>query len=140
MTQADRVHSTPPINTSADNAPGGPESPANALYLPADVSPEEVFQAIGKLRGRIFPSGLKIGGVVARNIGDSPRQLGEEHSYFFDLHHPCPPLEDSPPTPDKDELSSRQTSKKSEHNSSTFILPRDLCSRTSTSSTIRTNI
>ena len=50
MTQADRVLSTPPINTSADNAPGDPESPAGAPYFPTDVSPEEVFQAIGRLR------------------------------------------------------------------------------------------
>jgi hypothetical protein len=40
---------------------------------------------------------------LARNIGDSARQLGKEHSYFFDLHHPCPPLDGGPP-PDKDEL------------------------------------
>jgi hypothetical protein len=33
---------------------------------------------------------------LARNIGDSARQLGKEHSYFFDLHHPCPPPEDGP--------------------------------------------
>lgn len=36
---------------------------------------------------------------LARNIGNSARQLDKEHSYFFHLHHPCPlePL-------DKDEL------------------------------------
>jgi hypothetical protein len=67
---------------------------------------------------------------LARNIGDSARQLDKEHSYFFHLHHPCPSLEDGPP-PDKDELgrcgmSSRKTTQKSEHNSSTFILPLDL--------------
>jgi hypothetical protein len=41
---------------------------------------------------------------LAQNIGDSVQKLDEEHSYFFHLHHPCPPLEDDPPTPDKDEL------------------------------------
>jgi hypothetical protein len=41
---------------------------------------------------------------LARNIGNSVQQLDKEHSYFFHLHHPYPPCEDSPPTPDKDEL------------------------------------
>ena len=50
MDQADSVHSTPPTNTSANKPPGGPESPQDSLYLPTDVSPEEVFQAIGRLR------------------------------------------------------------------------------------------
>lgn len=50
MDQAETRDSTPRTNTSADNAPGGSESPANALYFPAAVSPEEVFQAIGRLR------------------------------------------------------------------------------------------
>jgi hypothetical protein len=31
---------------------------------------------------------------LAGNIGDSVRKLDKEYSYFFDLHHPCPPLED----------------------------------------------
>jgi hypothetical protein len=39
MTQADSVHSTPPTNT-----------PADPLYLPTDISPEQLFRAIGKLR------------------------------------------------------------------------------------------
>ena len=39
MTQANSVHSTPPTNTSAD-----------PLYLPTDISPEQLFRAIGKLR------------------------------------------------------------------------------------------
>jgi hypothetical protein len=34
---------------------------------------------------------------LARNIGDSVQKLDKEYSYFFHLHHPCPP-------PDKDEL------------------------------------
>jgi hypothetical protein len=46
MDQADSVLSTPPINTSAND----PEKPQESLYLPADISPEEVFQAIGRLR------------------------------------------------------------------------------------------
>jgi hypothetical protein len=51
MTQADSVHSTPPTNTSAtDRDIHAPESPQDALYLPTDISPEEVFQAIGRLR------------------------------------------------------------------------------------------
>ena len=50
MTQADSVHSTPPINTSASNPPEAPEKPQESFYLPTDVSPEEVFQAIGRLR------------------------------------------------------------------------------------------
>ena len=33
---------------------------------------------------------------LARNIGDSAQQLDKEYSYFFHLHHPCPPLEDGP--------------------------------------------
>jgi hypothetical protein len=50
MTQADSVHSTPPTNTSASNPPDGPEKPQDSFYLPTDISPEEVFQAIGRLR------------------------------------------------------------------------------------------
>jgi hypothetical protein len=49
MAKADSVHSTPPTNTSASNPPDGPD-PQDSLYFPTDVSPEEVFQAIGRLR------------------------------------------------------------------------------------------
>jgi len=50
MTQADSVHSTPPINTSASTSPGAAEKPQDSLYLPTPVTPEEAFQAIGRLR------------------------------------------------------------------------------------------
>jgi hypothetical protein len=54
MAQADSVHSTPPTNTSAIDDPqspvNGPTEAQDSLYLPTDVSPEEVFQAIGRLR------------------------------------------------------------------------------------------
>ena len=50
MTQADSVHSTPPTNTSADMPPGNSEKPADALYCPTPVTPEEAFQAISRLR------------------------------------------------------------------------------------------
>ena len=46
MDQADRVLSTPPTNTS----PRQPEKPQDALYLKTDATPEEIFQAIGRLR------------------------------------------------------------------------------------------
>jgi bacterioferritin (cytochrome b1) len=39
MTKADSVLSTPPLNTSVE-----------PLYLPIDMTPEEIFRAIGKLR------------------------------------------------------------------------------------------
>jgi hypothetical protein len=42
MAQADTDNSTP--------APAGLRSPQDWLYLPTDISPEEVFQAIGRLR------------------------------------------------------------------------------------------
>ena len=42
MTQADSVHSTPPTNTSADDP--GP------LYRRTDISPEDFFQALGRVR------------------------------------------------------------------------------------------
>jgi hypothetical protein len=42
MAQADSDNST--------LAPEGLRSPQDSLYLPTDVSPEEVFQAIGRLR------------------------------------------------------------------------------------------
>ena len=55
MTQADSVHSTPPINTSAipklqspDKPPGKPQD--SSLYVPTDISPEELFKALGRLR------------------------------------------------------------------------------------------
>jgi hypothetical protein len=55
MTQADSVHSTPPTNTSAiDDLQSPTKPPEDAqerpLYLPTDVTPEELFQAIGRLR------------------------------------------------------------------------------------------
>jgi hypothetical protein len=50
MDQADSVHSTPPINTSANNPLESPDKPQEPSYLPTDISPEEVFQAIGRLR------------------------------------------------------------------------------------------
>jgi hypothetical protein len=50
MTQADSVHSTPPTNTSVDTPIERPADSAGALYRPTDISPEELFQAIGRLR------------------------------------------------------------------------------------------
>ena len=47
---SDRVLGTPPTNTSANNPSGSPEESPDSPYLPTDVSPEEVFQAIGRLR------------------------------------------------------------------------------------------
>ena len=52
MTQADSVHSTPPTNTSA-LPPIDPQSQARVageLYFRTPVTPEEAFQAIGRLR------------------------------------------------------------------------------------------
>ena len=46
MDQADSVHSTPPTNTSPDR----PTLAQEALYLPTDTTPEQIFQAIGRLR------------------------------------------------------------------------------------------
>ncbi|SDJ51179.1 hypothetical protein SAMN05444171_1544 [Bradyrhizobium lablabi] len=51
MLEADSVHSTPPENTSAlppRNPPVG--AAPGGLYLPTDVTPETLFQAIGRLR------------------------------------------------------------------------------------------
>jgi hypothetical protein len=43
MTQADSVHSTPPINTSKiDGTNPDKTSPQGALYLPTDVTPKDV--------------------------------------------------------------------------------------------------
>ena len=51
MTQADSVHSTPPINTSAtDDDLHTPESLQGALYRRTDISPETFFQALGRVR------------------------------------------------------------------------------------------
>jgi hypothetical protein len=55
MTQADSVHSTPPTNTSAIDDTQSPTKPPESaqqgpLYIPTDVTPEELFQAIGRLR------------------------------------------------------------------------------------------
>ena len=50
MTQADSVHSTPPTNTSAETPIGSPAESAGELYHPTPVTPEEAFQAIGRLR------------------------------------------------------------------------------------------
>ena len=51
MTQADSVHSTPRINTSATDADlHTPESLQDALYRRTDISPETFFQALGRVR------------------------------------------------------------------------------------------
>jgi hypothetical protein len=55
MDQADSVHSTPPINTSATDESQSPTKPRDGvqdgpLYIPTDVTPEELFKAIGSLR------------------------------------------------------------------------------------------
>ena len=50
MTQADSVHSTPPTNTSANNPPDGPQRPQDSLYRRTDISPEDFFQALGRVR------------------------------------------------------------------------------------------
>jgi hypothetical protein len=54
MLEADSVHSTPPENTSAlspDNPPpAAAGSGLEGLYVPTDVAPEVLFQAIGRLR------------------------------------------------------------------------------------------
>ncbi len=50
MPKADSVHSTPPLNTSANNPSGGAEKPQDSLYLKTPITPEEAFQAIGRLR------------------------------------------------------------------------------------------
>jgi hypothetical protein len=50
MDQADSVHSTPPLNTSANNPLGAPEKPRDSLYRKTPITPEEAFQAIGRLR------------------------------------------------------------------------------------------
>ena len=46
MTQADSVHSTPPLNTSAINPTAG----LDWLDVKADATATEIFRAIGKLR------------------------------------------------------------------------------------------
>jgi hypothetical protein len=54
MLEADSVHSTPPENTSPlspDNPPStAAGSGLDGLYVPTDVAPEVLFQAIGRLR------------------------------------------------------------------------------------------
>jgi hypothetical protein len=54
MLEADSVHSTPPENTSPlspDNPPStAASSGLGGLYVPTDVAPEVLFQAIGRLR------------------------------------------------------------------------------------------
>ena len=49
MIQADSVHSTPPTNTSSDIPIEPPADSAGALYVKTPVTPEEIFQAIGRL-------------------------------------------------------------------------------------------
>src|SRR2546429_4782179 len=46
MTQADSVHSTPPLNTSSISPTAG----LDWLDVKADASPQEIFRAIGQLR------------------------------------------------------------------------------------------
>lgn len=50
MDQADSVHSTPPLNTSANNPLEAPGKPRDSLYRRTPVTPEEAFRAIGRLR------------------------------------------------------------------------------------------
>jgi hypothetical protein len=50
MTQADSVHSTPPKNTPADTPIERPAESAGALYRRTDISPEQFFQTLGRVR------------------------------------------------------------------------------------------
>lgn len=50
MDQADSVHSTPPTSTSPDIPLDDSGKPEEGLYYPTPVTPEEAFQAIGRLR------------------------------------------------------------------------------------------
>jgi hypothetical protein len=54
MIEADSVHSTPPLNTSAlpDDKPASeaPEGSQDALYIPTDISPDELFEHLGRVR------------------------------------------------------------------------------------------
>ena len=44
------MHSTPPTNTSAETPIGSPAESAGEQYVKTPVTPEEAFQAIGRLR------------------------------------------------------------------------------------------
>ena len=46
---SDRVLGTPPTNTPVTDQ-SWPIPGSDFLYLPTDVTPEQIFQAIGKLR------------------------------------------------------------------------------------------
>jgi hypothetical protein len=46
MTQADSVHSTPRTDSPIETPAGS----AGDLYFKTDVTPEQIFQAIGRLR------------------------------------------------------------------------------------------
>ena len=50
MIQADSVHSTPRTNTSSDTTSERPADSAGEIYVKTPVTPEEAFQAIGRLR------------------------------------------------------------------------------------------
>jgi hypothetical protein len=50
MDQADSVRSTPPLNTSKTDRLKPPAEPQDSLYFKTPVTPEEAFQAIGRLR------------------------------------------------------------------------------------------
>jgi hypothetical protein len=49
MTQADSVHSTPPLNTSAINPTAG----LDWLDVQPDATPQDIFRAIGRLRKEV---------------------------------------------------------------------------------------
>jgi hypothetical protein len=65
MTQADSVHRTPPINTpiSQVDATAPAATPEPAIYYKTPVTPEEAFQAIGRLCDRleVVEDGLIVG-------------------------------------------------------------------------------
>lgn len=50
MTQADSVHSTPPLNTSATTLLERPAESAGARYRRTDISSEQFFQTLGRVR------------------------------------------------------------------------------------------
>jgi hypothetical protein len=101
MAQADTNNSTP--------APGGLSIPKDSLYLPTDISPEELFQAIGRLRKdapdeihRLIQFLDKTDDYVSRELEDA----AEDYENELDGPEDAEDEESDPPEPSLGSLSS----------------------------------
>jgi hypothetical protein len=75
MSQADSDNSTAAPAADANNPLGAPASPADAFYIPTDISPEELFHEIGRIRSEAQDAIEKLIDLLDRTEGFVPTPI-----------------------------------------------------------------